>query len=94
MEHLPKPKSYPKEIFFGSEKYKIKFKKNFDKYGETNAAKKTITIKAGMSRRTTMTTLIHELLHVLEFEIPVKIKHKTIYKLESAIMELLLDNFL
>lgn len=94
MEHLPKPKSYPKEIFFGSERYRIRFKKNFEMYGETDWIKKVITIKAGMSRRETMSTLIHELLHVVQFEAPVKIKHKTIYKLEKAIVELLLDNFL
>lgn len=63
-------------------------------YGETDWVKKVITIKADMSRRETLSTLVHELLHVIEFEAPVKIKHKTIYKLEKAVVELLLDNFL
>ncbi len=91
---LPRQSKYPKTIHFASECYRIKFKKDMDCYGETNAVKKTITIKSGMSRRETLTTLVHELLHVIEFEAPVKLKHKTVYKLEKAIVELLLDNFL
>lgn len=91
---LPLPKSYPKEIQFSDTAYKIVFKKNFYCFGETDPVKKTITIKSDLSPRNTLTTLIHELLHVIEFEYPVKLKHKTVYKLERAIVEILLDNFL
>jgi len=91
---LPRQKDYPDRIYFQNEIYKVRFKKKLDCYGLTNARKKTITIKAGMSARETLATLIHELLHVLEFETPIKLKHKTIYKLEEGIVELLLDNFL
>jgi len=91
---LPKQHHYPFKIYFGSECYKVKFKKNLDCYGKTNSSTKTITIKSGMSKRETFATFIHELLHVIEFEAPIKIKHKTIYKLERAITELILDNFL
>lgn len=91
---LPKHTSYPKKIYFATECYRIKFKKGLDCYGTTDAAKRLITIKLGMSRRQTLATLVHEILHVIEFEAPVKLKHKTIYKLERAIMEILIDNFL
>lgn len=90
---LPKNSAYPTKIYFADECYRIKFKENFYCYGETDGNKKTITIKSGMSRRATMATVIHELLHVIEFEVPLNIKHKTIYKLEQAIVELILDNF-
>lgn len=92
--NIPKPSEYPKIIYFGAERYKIRFKKGLDCFGETDWDRKTIRIKYGMSRRETLATLIHELLHVAEFEAPIKLKHKTVYKLEKAIVELLIDNFL
>lgn len=93
-DKLPKNSSYPTKIYFADECYSLKFKEKFHCYGETDGNKKTITIKSGMSRRATLATVIHELLHVIEFEAPIKMKHKTIYKLEQAIVELILDNFL
>jgi len=91
---IPSPKEFPTKIYFGSEVYKIVYKKNFKCYGETDWSKKTITIKKGLSHRQFLATIVHELLHVIEAEFPVKLKHKTVYKLESAIVSLLLDNFL
>lgn len=91
---LPEQKAYPKEIHFAPYVYKIIFVKGLNCYGETDPVKKTIKIKKGLSPRMTLTTFVHELLHVVEFDQPVKLKHKTIYKLEQALVELLLDNFL
>ena len=91
---LPPNESYPKKIYFQNGYYSVKFRKNFRYAGLTDANTKTITLCDGMSRRATFSTLIHELLHLIEFEYPVKLKHKTIYKLEQAITEIMLDNFL
>jgi len=91
---LPEPRQYPKKVYFQNECYKIEFKKKLDCYGKTNAKNKTIHIKSGISARETLATFIHELLHVIEFEMPVRLKHKTVYKLEKAVLEILLDNFL
>lgn len=91
---LPIQRTYPKTISFGLETYKIKFSKRLKCYGMTDPETKTITIKAGLSPRLTLTTFIHELLHVVEFEHPLKISHKMVYELEKALVELLIDNFL
>lgn len=94
---FPKEKSYPKRIYFSNECYQIKFVKRFPNprtCAETCWAKKIIKIKSGMSPRETFSAIIHELLHVIEFEGPVKLKHKVVYKLEKFIFELLVDNFL
>ncbi len=90
---FPDQKAYPKFILFGVETYKLKFIKGLEHYGETDPVDKEIRIKAGMSPRNTFMTFIHEALHLIEFEAPVKLKHKTIYKLEAAIFQLLADNF-
>ena len=93
---LPHQSMYPKEIHFSKETYRIVFKKrkNWDRYAETDAGTKTITIKDGLNPRELFFTFIHELLHVIEFEKPLKITHKLVYKLEEAIGKMILDNFL
>lgn len=91
---IPVQRAYPKSISFGLETYTIKFSRRLKHYGETDPETKTITIRSGLSPRLTLTTFIHELIHVIEFEHPLKISHKMVYELEKAIVELLLDNFL
>jgi hypothetical protein len=91
---LPRQAAYPKKIYFSDTAYKVKFQRGLDCFGKTNDTIKVIAIKKGLSERETLATFIHEILHVIEFETPVKLKHKTIYKLEKAIVEILLDNFL
>lgn len=91
---LPTQKQFPKKIYFGDTCYTVTFKKDLDCFGITDPNTKTIQIKDGMAPRAFLATLIHELLHVIEFEKPIKIKHKDVYKLEQSIIELLIDNFL
>ncbi len=93
---LPRQSVYPKKIYFRNEVYFIKFAKMKD-YGDTDPDKKVIRLKKGMSPRETMSTLVHELLHVMEFEDPQLgkyLKHEAVYLLEKAVVEMLLDNFL
>lgn len=92
--HIPGKKAFPKQIYYGHECYKIRYKKRLGCFGMTDSEKKVITIKSGLSPRQLLATIVHELLHVIEFERPIKIRHKQVYKLEAAIVELLLDNFL
>jgi hypothetical protein len=88
------PKNYPKYIYLRGDRYHLKFIKGLKAFGETDSGDLTIKIRAGMSKNETFRTFIHEILHVLEFSWPIKMKHKTIYKLEKAIFALLLDNFI
>lgn len=88
------PKRYPKKIYLRGDRYKIIFVKGLGAYGETDNESMTIKIRAGMSKNETLRTFIHECLHVCEFSWPIKISHKTVYKLEKAIFTLLIDNFL
>jgi len=91
---IPTQRKYPKYIYYGTERYRLIFKKNLDCYGVTDANARTITIKDGLSPRALLATFIHEVIHLMEFETPLKIKHKSVYKLEKALVELLIDNFL
>jgi hypothetical protein len=53
---------------------------------------KQIALKQGQSEREIMKTLIHEILHCMEFEREIKIAHKSVYQLEDAIYYLLFHN--
>lgn len=88
------PVKYPKKVYLRGECYRVEFVKGLKNIGETDPTKKVIKIRKGMSKNETFRTYIHELLHFLEFEFPVKIKHKTVYKLEKAIFQLIIDNFI
>jgi hypothetical protein len=91
---LPNIKDYPKKLHLRGETYKVVFVKGLKVLGETDSSKRLIRIRAGMSKNETFRTFLHECIHFLEFEYPVKLKHKTVYKLEEALYNLISDNFL
>lgn len=90
---IPHIRNYPKKVHLKGETYRLVFVKNLENIGEIDSGKKVIRIRAGMSRHETFRTFIHEVLHFIEFEWPIDIPHKTVYKLEEAIFSFLLDNF-
>lgn len=90
---FPRQDQYPKFIYLRGERYKLRFIKNLADLGETDSETQTIKIRSGMSKNETFRTVIHEILHVVEFEWPVRLKHKTVYQLEEAIFSLIMDNF-
>ncbi len=94
MLNLVPQDKYPSKIHVGSEVYTIKFVRGLKCYGVTDSGDKTIKIKKGLSPRETMKTLIHELLHAVDFEHDIGIKHKKVYALEEALFGLIYDNFL
>lgn len=91
---IPKIEDYPIQIYLRGSTYKIVFVNNLKDIGVTDPSARVIKIRAGMSKNETFRTFLHEILHFLEFEWPVKLTHKQVYKLEKAIFQLLLDNFL
>ena len=91
---LPSKDKYPKILFIRNEIYKILMNPKMKDFGETNYEKKTITLKSAMSSRELFKTFIHEMLHALDEENGIGLTHKQVYKLETAIFELLIDNFL
>lgn len=94
MKFLPDQDKYPKKIYIRNDVYKVVFKEGLKDFGDTDPVKLVIRIKSGMSKRETFSTFIHEVLHALEFSHDIKIKHKQVHKMERALFELLVDNFL
>jgi hypothetical protein len=63
-----------------------------DNRGECRFDTKQIVLLRGMADGPTFETLIHELLHAIEFEYEIKMPHASIYALEGAIHAILKYN--
>lgn len=92
------PTQYPTEYHVGSETYCLKLVSKIpdscsNTVGLTDSGKKMIYIRKGLSKAQFFRTLIHELLHAIEIELEIKVRHKEIYKLEKGIADMLLMNF-
>lgn len=82
-------------VRINDETYDIKFVAKFDDLdtvGECCPESRTIRIKRGLDPQERLKTYIHEVLHSMEFEFDIKIKHKTIYALEEAIFDFFIKN--
>lgn len=92
---FPSFKDYPKEIRINNEIYKIKwvkyFKYDFNCKGTCEPG--LIKIKKGQTDLETFLTFIHEVLHALEFEYSLPLKHKLVHKLEIPISNFFTHNF-
>lgn len=89
-------KKYPKNLHIGTELYTIKLVKKFDQpdvLGECDDTKKEIRILASLGSVEMFKTFLHELCHAVDFEYNLKLKHKQVYKLEEALLKLLVENF-
>lgn len=64
-------------------------KDNPDTMGLAEPNERTIYLKLGMSESETMKTLLHELIHAIEFEWDQPIPHKITYTLEEGIWKIL-----
>lgn len=94
---LPNAKDYPKFINVNDEKYQIRLVKRIPKSpksdcGMCDDGDKIIWIRKNQSPMGLFRTFIHELLHAVEAEHSIKIKHEQIYALEVALASLIADN--
>lgn len=89
-------KDYPKSLTVKGETYEVKFANKLGKdiLAYCDPCEREIKIKNGQTKEETLKCFIHEVLHALEFEHHIKIKHKTVYQLEEAIFRFLRDNYL
>lgn len=90
-------KDIPRQIIVGEALYDVHFRSTIearhDIYGYCNGDTKEIFVKKGLSQVERGKTMIHELLHALEFEYGLHIEHSLIYKLEEPIYNLVKDNW-
>ena len=94
---LPKSRrGYPKSLLVKGEEWRIVFVDRIegkDTLGMCDPSNRIIYIKNKQSPVETWKTFLHECIHMLEMEHDIRIPHKSVYKFENAIFELLRDNF-
>lgn len=56
--------------------------------------KRKIYIRKDLSFFESLSTFVHEVLHAIEFEYKIDLKHEIIYSLDEPIAKILLDNWL
>ena len=99
-----KKKDYPKELRIGDSVYRVKFVsylRGYTKkgklevlYGVCDPSTLEIFISRRLDLEETFKTFVHEVLHAIEFEYDIELKHSLIGKLEQPIFEFLRDNVL
>jgi hypothetical protein len=93
---VPNKRDYPKEIVYDGEVYKVKWVRKFedpDQLGECCSSEKVIRLRLGRPKFETFETFLHEILHLIEFEHPIDIKHSHVYKMSEALAKMFIENF-
>lgn len=89
------PSQYPNTMLVGDSCWAIKLVRDIEgksAYGAADPTCKTIYIEMAQTRKEMMSTMIHELLHAIEIEYGLTIRHKMVNNLEVALTNLLVDN--
>lgn len=94
----PNWKKYPKKININDEMYEIRMVKRIPGEPHTDCGmcdpgEKIIWIRYTQSKRGVLRTAIHEILHAMEAEHEIELKHSLVYSLEKALESFLVDNF-
>lgn len=88
---------WPFDLKIRDEVYPIRYVTKFrdpKTMGECDPHKHEIRIKKGLTPKQEFRTIIHEILHALEFEYDLEMKHQLVYDLEKPLYRLFKDNFL
>lgn len=94
---IRRQRDYPKTLIIGENSWDIIFVRKIPGEDEStlglcNATECTIYIKMGQSPEERFKSLIHELMHAIAYTYNIKQDHNVIWKLETPILKLLLDN--
>lgn len=90
-------KDCPREIQIGENTWDVKFVRRFqDKFttGLCDPSETTIYIRMGQTDDERLKTLLHEILHAIEYEYQLEIPHRLIHRLEDPLARFLVDNYL
>jgi hypothetical protein len=94
----PRPSEYPEKIeVLPGVFYHISFHKvilrDRNCHGSCNDTNRRIRLRLGQSNRALLETFVHELLHAIEFELKLKIPHKSLDEVATALVRVLALNF-
>ena len=86
----------PKVVLIGQArvKYKVVMVKDKKWAGKCSSKKRKIYLckELNRSNEELLSTFIHELLHAIEFESHIPVKHRVIYQFEAGLLQFMLNN--
>ena len=89
------PSQYPNSMLVGDSVWAVKLVRKIEQssaYGACDPQVKTIYLEMAQSRKEMMSTFLHELIHAIEIEYGLTIRHKLVGNLEVAFLNLLAEN--
>lgn len=81
-----------KRILFGDAIYKLELRPLKNDCGHVDPNKRIMRIDPRLDNDEMLKTFIHELIHLMEIEAGIKIKHADVYRWERAVFKLLKSN--
>ena len=93
-------RDYPKQISAKDDIWEIKWVRTIDKgevvptLGLTDPSDHTVYMKMGQLPKERLVTFIHELIHIAEFAYGFEIPHDLVSKLDVALAEILIANYI
>ena len=92
-----KQSDYPKELWIGDALWRVKFVRKLQDGrgildGLCDPSETTIYLRMGHDRAERFKTLVHEILHAIEYEWKLELPHQIIYGMEEPIYRILVDN--
>lgn len=89
-------RDFPRELVIGGSIWRVRFRRliegNANTLGLCCPATNEISIKTGQTPSERFKTFVHELIHAINYEYSLKENHKTVYKLETILHDLFVDN--
>lgn len=94
---------YPEKLRIGDREYRVRFVKSIRGckkrigqgaiVGLYDPTRVEILIRKGQSDDEVLKTLLHEVVHAIEYEYEIKISHSGVYKFEEALFDFICANF-
>jgi hypothetical protein len=83
----------PVKIKVGGLDYKLQFVDGLADFGSTNFNKQVILIDKDLTNDNKVSTLVHEILEILNSQNDLNLTHQTISTLEAGLYQVIKDNF-
>lgn len=86
------PTTMPGSVRILGKEYEVKVFEDFENCGECDDIKQTLKIQAGMPLTLEQDTLLHEVIHALDFNMKTHMKERQVSALASGLIAVFRDN--
>jgi hypothetical protein len=92
VKRIPKIEKVPGQVRILGKDYEIKVFEDFEDCGQCDDLKQTIKLQANMPMTLEQDTLLHEVIHALDFNMKTSMKERQVSALASGLIAVFRDN--